>query len=170
MKKNEKEMVELNVTEKTGYYNYDRDEFENEEKVLRAYSEYMRDIEDVEDFDIDNIDIDTDEDFKEWLDEYNTYYIDALELSCKKENELDDIKYYATLNIINDKRMYQLYSNIYDLRYKNEEDILIASEKWEDIIQYISSEEDVIIEYTEYDYGYKKHCHTCYPNNDDENE
>lgn len=173
METNEKEIIKLNVTEKTGYYNYDRNEFENEEMLLRAYSEYMRDIQDVEDFDIDNIDIDTDEDFNEWLDSYNTYYIDAIELSINKENECgvyDDIKYYATINITDDKRMYQLYSNIYDLNYQNEEDVLIASEKWNDIIQYISNEEDEVIEYVEYDYGHNKHYHTCYPNNDDDNE
>lgn len=168
MEKKEKEMVELNVSYKSGYYNYYRNEFEYKEKVLTAYSEYMRDFED-EDFDINNIDIHTDKDLKYWLDEYNIFYIDAYELSLNKENELDDIKYYVTENIINDKRVYQLFSNIYDLNYQNEEDVLISSEKWEDIIQYISNEEDVIIEYTEYDYGYKKHCHTCYPNNDDEN-
>lgn len=178
MKKEEKVIVELNVTEKTGYYNYDRNEFENEEMLLKAYSEYMDGYveysrnscnEDVEDFDIDKIDIYTDEDFKEWLDSYNTYYIDALELSFNKENELDDIKYYVTTNITEDKK-YKLYSNIYSLNYQNEEDVLISSEKWNDIIQYIANEEDVVIEYTEYDYGYKKHYHTCYPNNEEDNE
>lgn len=160
METNEKEMVELNVSYKTGYYNYDRDEFEDEEKVLRAYSEYMRDIEDVEDFDINNIDIHTDKDLKYWLDEYNIFYIDAYELSLNKENELDDIKYYVTENIINDKRIYQLFSNIYDLNYQNEEDVLISSEKWDDIIEYIANEEDIIIEYDD-------KCYYPQDNNDD---
>lgn len=167
MKTNKKEIVELNVSNKTGYYNYYRNEFEYKEMVLTAYAEYMRDFED-EDFDINNIDILTDKDLKYWLDEYNIFYVDAYELSLNKENELDDIKYYVTENIVNNKRIYQLYSNIYDLNYQDEENVLISSEKWEDIIQYISNEEDIIIEYTEYDYNNYKHCHTYYPNNDDE--
>lgn len=150
MEKKEKEMVELNATDKTGYYNYERDEFEDEEKVLRAFSEYMRDIEDVEDFDIDNIDIHTDVNFIYWLDAFSIFYIDAGELSFKKENEYgvyDDIKYYATFVDDNDKGVFKLYSNIYDLNYQNEDDVLITCRYGSDIIQYIANEEDVIIKY-----------------------
>ena len=69
-----KEMVELNVSHKRGFYNYEMDEFIDKEKVLRAYYEYMRDFED-EDIDIDNIDIHTDEDFNYYLDELFLRYL-----------------------------------------------------------------------------------------------
>lgn len=147
------EIVKLSVSYRNGYYNYDKNEFEAKEDVLRAYSEYMQGFEG-ENFDIDS----TDEDFKLWLDEYNTYYIDAYELTAKKENGYY-INYYVTEKIINDKKMYQLYSNIYALYYQNEEDVIITTDKWDDIIQYIADEEDVIIEYNDKCY---------YPNNEEE--
>ena len=104
-----------------------------------------------EDFNIYNIDVDKEKDFKNWLDSFNKLYFDEYKISFQKENECggyDEINYYITENIIDDKRIYKLYSSIYDLEYQNEEKL--SSEKWDDIIDYIANEEGIIIEYDEY--------------------